>query len=567
MTDAAPDWSLLPDRPEAFFGLEPGFDRKQLKRAYNRLLKQFKPEKFPQEFQRIREAYEELDTNLRYGRQRDLSAGGSEYWRKAAADLNSFPVKKEEPAEPELEPDAQEPSTEREALYLDDFKEHIETFRQQQQSGEKKLVGDPASAYASLAEREEKQPYDYFLLALLSDVVGNAERGFVDWLIRGLVQYPEDWGLYNLLFEYCRGPIPADEMPGLAAKLGNNLHGSQFYPISEQLWVDLLTRLPFDEWRDLLERTERDLKGAHAMERSVFLLRLLKRAFWLADDTWLQETHGSLEERFSELPEDEEVDLDLMEGLWAYRTEVDRFRNGDPIRERIHEVIRGFCECDDWVAERLFLECQLFLQNNKEALFNAFPIGETYPAAWHVWSVISWQVEDRTNMGEEPESNSTVDLKVMRFLERIEERTAAHRYGGIRTVLPVVYYTLLVLVMLVLPLTGLAVTVQQLELLSPRVAVILFFAWTPVFLFGIKERVLDRQRERLEEWLKGACYHEIQRGMLLEFLETSHMDGRLLRHRLQNLERADLVYREDLAYFFERDYALHFFALSQHFLV
>ena len=50
---AGPDWNLLPHSPEEFFGLETGYDRKDLKRKYNQFLKQFKPEKHPQEFQRI----------------------------------------------------------------------------------------------------------------------------------------------------------------------------------------------------------------------------------------------------------------------------------------------------------------------------------------------------------------------------------------------------------------------------------------------------------------------------------------------------------------------------------
>ena len=55
------DWSLLPHHPVQFFGLEDGFDNRQLKRAYNRLIRIYKPERSPAEFQRIRAAYEQLD--------------------------------------------------------------------------------------------------------------------------------------------------------------------------------------------------------------------------------------------------------------------------------------------------------------------------------------------------------------------------------------------------------------------------------------------------------------------------------------------------------------------------
>src|SRR6185436_13154599 len=69
MTDSPgePDWSLLPHDPVRFFGLAEGFDRRELKRSYNQLIRRFKPEKHPQEFQRIRAAYEQLDSGIRYG--------------------------------------------------------------------------------------------------------------------------------------------------------------------------------------------------------------------------------------------------------------------------------------------------------------------------------------------------------------------------------------------------------------------------------------------------------------------------------------------------------------------
>ena len=61
-----PLWELLPHAPERFFGLSGDFDLRDLKRSYNRMIRQFKPEKFPEEFQRIRGAYESLSDALRY---------------------------------------------------------------------------------------------------------------------------------------------------------------------------------------------------------------------------------------------------------------------------------------------------------------------------------------------------------------------------------------------------------------------------------------------------------------------------------------------------------------------
>ena len=62
-----PAWELLPHQPRRFFELEPDFDKRELKRRYTRLIKRFKPERSPEEFQRIRAAYEELLDELRSG--------------------------------------------------------------------------------------------------------------------------------------------------------------------------------------------------------------------------------------------------------------------------------------------------------------------------------------------------------------------------------------------------------------------------------------------------------------------------------------------------------------------
>ncbi len=75
MANHAPgDWRHLPHDPQAFFGLDGDFDRKQLKRAYGALIRQFKPETHPNEFQRIRQAYEQLESRSRYGVEQKFAA-------------------------------------------------------------------------------------------------------------------------------------------------------------------------------------------------------------------------------------------------------------------------------------------------------------------------------------------------------------------------------------------------------------------------------------------------------------------------------------------------------------
>ena len=89
MGDSAdqPNWKLLPHNPQRFFELADGYDRKDLKRSYNRWIRQFKPETHPAEFQRIRAAFESLDQDLRYGG--GIGAPSSAF---AAADVETWPT-------------------------------------------------------------------------------------------------------------------------------------------------------------------------------------------------------------------------------------------------------------------------------------------------------------------------------------------------------------------------------------------------------------------------------------------------------------------------------------------
>ncbi len=74
------DWQQLPHNPRGFFGLGGQFDRRDLKRAYGKLIRKFKPETHPDEFQRIRAAYEEVESFLRYGQSQRDAADANEAW-------------------------------------------------------------------------------------------------------------------------------------------------------------------------------------------------------------------------------------------------------------------------------------------------------------------------------------------------------------------------------------------------------------------------------------------------------------------------------------------------------
>ena len=142
-----PEWRCLPHDPQSFFALADGFDRKDLKRAYNRLIRRFKPETHPEEFQRIRAAYEQLDQMLRYG-------GGMPAFQPPTQAESGWSH------EPREEPGAAA-GPGQDATLAPDLPPELH---------ERVATEAPASLYKELQQKAEKSPYDYYALALLSDV-------------------------------------------------------------------------------------------------------------------------------------------------------------------------------------------------------------------------------------------------------------------------------------------------------------------------------------------------------------------------------------------------------------
>ena len=75
MTGDVPDWDLLASDPKSFFELIEGWDRRDLRRAYGRWIKRFKPDAHPVEFRKIRAGFERLEDELRFRRMDDKAKG------------------------------------------------------------------------------------------------------------------------------------------------------------------------------------------------------------------------------------------------------------------------------------------------------------------------------------------------------------------------------------------------------------------------------------------------------------------------------------------------------------
>ncbi|MBN9523623.1 J domain-containing protein [bacterium] len=169
LPDDPTDW---PADPFALLGVRPGASEQDVKRAYTRLIRRFKPEHAPEQFRRIREAYEACLQDFRW-----LAPPADAFWETAPP-----------PPPPEREPPPRGDEIDR--LW------------------ELAVAGDEAAAYAGLAERAGARPDVrlrlYWLLGLNPAL--DPDRSRHHWLAAAL----REGGLGGAAAELYRRELDAD---------------------------------------------------------------------------------------------------------------------------------------------------------------------------------------------------------------------------------------------------------------------------------------------------------------------------------------------------------------------
>jgi hypothetical protein len=160
------DW---PTDPFALMGVSRSVNHQELRRAYTRLIRQFKPEQAPEQFRRIRSAYETLQ--------------GYAAWNEAAVSDATDEV--QEPPNPEVENDSRAVASSR--LPQSDASSRIAS----EQCWGWALNGEVSRAYAGLRDLQTQQPDQVALVLRLYWILYVApqlepERSPLDWLVCGL---------------------------------------------------------------------------------------------------------------------------------------------------------------------------------------------------------------------------------------------------------------------------------------------------------------------------------------------------------------------------------------------
>lgn len=390
-----PDWNLLPYKAQQFFELADGFDRKSLKRSYNRYIRVYKPEKYPAEFQKIRAAFEQLENELRYGKTSAAAPSNFDTYNwsgdgagEAAADVDR----------------SQAASVQRKSL-----RRRLQTEQ-------------PVAVYKDLRDAKNKSPYEYFVLATLADVVTADASLYFKWLLTGIKEHKNDPGLFQLLHQYFQQDHQPAELAPLLIATSKVINNDRFYFLTEKSWLKLLAKIQFGEFKKILAKCESNLNDHRNHSMVAFYTELLKSAIWVADEPWMQQKYKLLEGDFGAAARFE-YDLEVLDILKDYMQQKDKLVGVCPIRNRIHNTIRDYFLLNEQEGDKRIVECQIGLADDAHALLNAFDQEdeELYSPMMILWIIVNEDVAQRNgfNVGVASDKKSR-----SRFVNRVYKLVA-----------------------------------------------------------------------------------------------------------------------------------------------
>jgi len=314
-----PNWSLLPQSAKEFFGLGEEFDRKELKRSYNKLIRVYKPEKHPEEFQKIRAAFEQLENELRHGvKSMNVAAAMQAYqWQGESA------VAAASAAPPSI----------RDRLKNESITE----------------------IYKELSASTTKAPYDFFVLATLSDLVQNDRTMYFKWLLTGIQKNPGDPGLLELMRQFFHREHSPRELKTFLVTASKVISDDRYYFLTEKAWFRLLRMVKFEDFSVLLHHCESSLKDHRNRSQMAFYCELMKAAIWVADPAWTQRQMQRLEGvgGQSQL----QGDLEMLDFLMDYKAKCRDIVGNSKVLEKVHSAICDYFLLDEQDADKKVVEC------------------------------------------------------------------------------------------------------------------------------------------------------------------------------------------------------------------
>ncbi|MFN7733588.1 MAG: hypothetical protein ACK5OB_16950 [Pirellula sp.] len=381
-----PAWHYLPGNPRAFFGLTGSATREDLKSAYGQCIRRFKPDQYPNEFKKIRAAFDLLDRELRTGvvnvepPTQTPPHSDVKQWLEREPTLESpAPSIQNEDQSTQLadtvayEADSQD-LTPRAAAYL--------------------RIGstDPKEWYQELLRQPNKSPYDYFVLASLADVLPHADQSFAMWIADGVIAHPRDTQLASLFHALLNDKhLASDEIRELVLRIARGTTPSHFYATTDGLWKRFVVIAPWEDVDATLQACEREWMARGQEGKLPFMIGLMNKAMWRAPIAWLHERKRMIEESHESIQNELEFEHELNCKLLLLREKHVPRLESNPFGRNILAAIRSVSEDSEQQATRNVCQCQLDVLARSQEFLAAFPFDPNEDAEWaQAWTWISW---------------------------------------------------------------------------------------------------------------------------------------------------------------------------------
>lgn len=536
-----PDWNLLPYQAEVFFQLPNGYDRTDLKRAYNRLLKRFKPDAFPQEFQKLRAAYEQLDAQMRY---RDSSA-------QSRDDEPGLTINRNVPA---MNAPIDLPHYEREAIGSDDPGDlgtsspnaatEINTLSPADTLLARLSEVGAESLYQELANKPTPSALECYWLAILSDAVFEPQQAkFAEWLLAGLRRDASESALFNLLYFCFRDEqLPESAMPRLLLETSRVISTDRFYFLTESLWDRLVKSMPWDELESLLDQCRGNINDHRIQGNLVFTCHLLRRAVWVAPLHSAERLLDYLEQNADQMSGGLDFDLEFNSQLLSYVRGRQVFVNRGKISTMIDEALRMHCLNPGQFADAKVSACQSYISQNPGELFAeiAYPLEgrEVNLTPW-IWACED--VLERSDGAVEVSASHAYEatFSLLKQIDRLFPTIQLEIYNLSRWTAIVLGYVFFMIVPTLFGVIFMAVMPMEYLDGATFVPLILAFAGVGFFHFWIKPRTFDIWFAKFLERLVIRNYRSWWRDMIARFHAATHFS-----HEQVRMAASHLVYQQ-----------------------
>ncbi len=432
----------------------------------------------------------------------------------------------------------------------------------------------PADLYEEL-KLNPREPYDFYVLALLSDAVADPENlVFLRWLMSGIKAYPGHPALMQLLTAYFQdGDLPDEQLVAVLIRLSQVVNNDRFYFLAEKLFDRLVLVAPWAKVEETLQKCSANINDHNVRARVVFTCHLIRRALWLAPLEKSQKMLEYVNHHYEYLEGSLEYEQELNSLLLGYLQARERFITKGPIAQMIDQAIRKYCLDTDGRGDYEVVKVQAHIAHHPEQLFRELRLTPDEDMQVLVpWIWLSDEVEDRLETQEHPPKPERLMAATFHMMQQIDRNFP---------LTPIQFYNLLdrfvplgICVFLVFGFPSLSMV--AIDSIWPAA---LSFAGIAVWVLGIGSAIAYwfwLQKRTTALWLINYLRRMIEKQYLLwwrsligRFFAATHFSYRDVDRAIDGvleLRRSELNICNWLPHFYSRDPALYVYATAVRFL-